>query len=166
MIPPSLCICGMYLTKHANRVSFYLHDPSSLEYKRCGLGVGVSDVHLNLAIRIIMANSPFTLPAPVRPTPTSIPIHPGHTFRNTRYAGFLQSLLITLAGRLPPRSVCAYMVNSLLGRPSGDRTAAAAAAAAAAEDPPLPSPLPSVVPIPSPVSVPGAAPTAAVPSLA
>ena len=50
----------------------------------------------------------------------------------TRYAGFLHSLLITLAGSTPPRSVCAYMVNSLLGRSSIDLDPAPAAAAVAA----------------------------------
>lgn len=52
--------------------------------------------------------------------------------RITLYAGFLQSLLITLAGRTPPRSVCAYIVNSLLGRSSMDLDPAPAAAAVAA----------------------------------
>lgn len=63
------------------------------------------------------------------------------TFRSTRYAGFLQSLLITLAGKTPPRSVCAYIVNSLLGLSSMDLdpAPAAAAVAAAAELPPPPA---------------------------
>lgn len=67
--------------------------------------------------------------------------------RITRYAGFLQSLLITLAGSTPPRSVCAYMVNSLLGRSSIDLDPAPAAAAVAAA---------AELIIPAPVSPPAA----------